>query len=109
MTGGKGQPAGASALLTICELLTAEASDIVSGDLALEIALSDGGNAVFLSDPERGGFCAGGITDNAAPELIETLGAAMEKLGLPMFSIPVEKATDPLAEVIRQYEKGKQA
>ena len=75
----------------------------------MEIALSDGGNVVFLSDPKRGGFCAGGITDNAEPELIKTLGAAMENLGLPLFSIPAAKAADGITEVARLLEKEKPA
>lgn len=98
-----------SDLLTLCAGLTARASDVSTDKRAMQIELSDGGNAVFLSDPDKGGFCAGGITDNADPELIKTMSATLASLGLPMFSIPVEKATDPLAEVIRQYEKGKQA
>ena len=65
--------------------------------------------ASFLihSDPE-GGFCAGGITDDAAPAMKKQLRAELASLGLPMFSIPVDKAADCLAEVVRQYEKGKQ-
>ena len=58
-----------SDLLTLCASLTARASDVATSDRALEIQLSDGGNAVFLSDPDKGGFCAGGITDDAPPEL----------------------------------------
>ena len=97
-----------SDLLTLCASLTARASHVATGERAMEIALSYGGNVVFLSDPE-GGFCAGGITDNAEPELIKTLGAAMASLGLPMFSIPAEKAPDDIAEVTRLLEKKKQA
>ena len=97
-----------SDLLTLCASLTARASHVAPGARAMEIELTDGDNVFFLTDPE-GGFCAGGITDNAAPELIETLGAAMENLGLPMFSIPADKATDGVAEVTRLLEKNKQA
>ena len=58
----------------------------------------------FSSDPE-GGFCAGGITDNAAPEMKTWMGAEMAKLGLPMFSTPIEKAASGLADVARLLEK----
>ena len=95
-------------MLDICASLTARAAHVALGARAMEIELTDGGNVFFLTDPERGGFCAGGITDNAAPELIKTLGAAMENLGLPMFSIPADKATDGVAEVTRLLEKKKQ-
>lgn len=98
-----------SDLLTLCAGLTARASDVSTGDRAMELTLSDGGNVVFLSDPDKGGFCAGGITDDADPELKKTMSATLASLGLPMFSIPIDKAPDCLAEVIRQYEKGKQA
>lgn len=97
-----------SDLLTLCTSLTARAAHVATGE-HLEIELSDGGNAVFLSDPDKGGFCAGGITDDAPPELIKTMSATLAGLGLPMFSIPIEKAADCLAEVARLYEKGKQA
>ena len=97
-----------SDLLTLCASLTARASDVSTDKRAMEIELSDGGKAVFLSDPDKGGFCAGGITDDAPPELKKTMGATLASLGLPMFSIPADKATDGVAEVIRQYEKGKQ-
>lgn len=103
-----GQTAAPSALLKICDLLAAQADKVATSDRALEIELSDGGNAVFLSDP-AGGFCAGGITENADPELKKTMSATLASLGLPMFSIPIDKAPDCLAEVTRLYEKGKQA
>ena len=65
--------------------------------------------ASFLihSDPE-GGFCDGGITDDADPAMKKQLTAEMASLGRPLFSIPVDKAADCLAEVVRQYEKEKQ-
>lgn len=96
-----------SDLLTLCTSLTARAAHVATGE-HLEIELSDGGNVFFLTDP-KGGFCAGGITDNADPELKKTLGAAMEKLGLPMFSIPIEKAPDSLADVARLLAEREQA
>ena len=98
-----------SDLLALCAGLTARASDVATGERAMELTLSDGGHAVFLSDPDKGGFCAGGITENADPELKKTMSATLASLGLPMFSIPIDKAPDCLAEVTRLYEKGKQA
>lgn len=98
-----------SDLLTLCASLTARAAHVATGERAMEITMSDGIHVFFLSDPDKGGFCAGGITDDAPPELIKTMSATLASLGLPMFSIPVEKATACLAEVIRLYEKGKQA
>ena len=79
------------------------------GDLAIEIELSDGGNLFFIAG-DRGffmrRFCACGITDNAGPELKNWIGAEMENLGLPLFSIPAGKATDGVAELTRLFEKG---
>ena len=97
-----------SDLLALCAGLAAGASHVATGVQAMEIELSDGGHVVFLTDPE-GGFCAGGITDDAGPEMIKTLTAAMENLGLPLYSFPAEKAADGVAEVTRLYAKGKQA
>ena len=61
------------------------------------------GNVAFLSDAE-GSLCAGVITDHVAPELKKQLGAEMENLGLPLFSIAAEKAADAMAESIRLIE-----
>ena len=95
-----------SDLLKLCAGLTAGAAHVATGVQAMEIELSDGGHVVFLTDPE-GGFCAGGVTDDAGPEMIKPLRAAMENLGLPLFSFPAEKAADGVAEVTRLYAKAK--
>ena len=69
--------------------------------------MSDGVHVYFLSS--EGGFCACGITDDAAPELKKTMSAKLASLGLPLFFIGADKAADGAAEVARLYEKGKQA
>ena len=60
------------------------------------------------SDP-AGGFCAGGITENADPSMKKQLKAEMASMGLPLLSIAAEKAPDSATELSRLYEKGKQA
>ena len=47
--------------------------------------------------------------DRVTCELLPPLGGEMEKLGLPTFSTPIEKAADAMAEVTRLLEKGKPA
>ena len=61
----------------------------------MEIELSDGGNVFFLTDPERGGFCAGGITDNAAPELADLADADYDLADLAL-GPEGEQTTDPI-------------
>ena len=104
---GTGQAAAPSALLKICDLLMAQADHVATSDRALEIQLSDGGNVYFLSDPE-GGFCAGGITDDADPSMKKQLTAEMVSLGRPLFFIDPDKG-DGVAELTRLYAKEKQA
>ena len=96
-----------SALLDICARLAAQADRVATSDRGLEIKLSDGVSVVFLSDPE-GGFCAGGVTDDADPSMKKQLTAEMASLGRPLFFIDPDKA-DGVAELSRLYAKGKPA
>lgn len=89
-----------SALLDICARAALD-----TGTRAMELTMSDGVHVYFLSD--EGGFCACGITDNADPELIKTLGAKLASLGLPLHSIAAEKAPEGMAEVKLLYRFGK--
>ena len=84
----------------------AQAAHVATSERGLEIELSEGGRVFFISD--EGGFCAGGVTDDADPELIKTMSATLASLGLPLHSIAAEKAPDGVAEVTRLYAKGKQ-
>ena len=104
---GKGQDADATAWKNKIDSMAAQADYVATGKRAVEITMSDGVHVYFLS--AEGGFCACGITDNADPELIKTLGAKLASLGLPLHSIAAEKAPDGVAEVTRLYAKGKQA
>ena len=97
-----------SALLDICARLAAQADHVGTSDRGLEIKLSDGVSVVFLSDPDAGGFCAGGITENADPTMKKQLTAEMASLGRPLFIIDPDKG-DGVAELTRLYAKGKQA
>ena len=97
-----------SDLLTLCARLAAQADHVATSDRALEIQLSDGVHVYFLSDPEGGGFCAGGITDDADPSMKKQLTAEMAGMGRPLFFIDPEQA-DAIAELTRLYAKGKQA
>ena len=97
-----------SDLLTLCARLAAQADHVATSDQALEIKLSDGVHVYFLSDPERGGFCAGGITENADPTLKKQLTAEMASMGRPLFFIDPDKG-DGIDELSRLYAKGKQA
>ena len=56
----------------------------------------------------RGGFCAGGVTDNADPSMKKQLTAEMASLGRPLFFIDPDKG-DGIDELTRLYAKGKQA
>lgn len=96
-----------SDLLNLCAKLMAQSCHVATLERGLEIALSDGGNVYFLSDPE-GGFCAGGVTDDAAPELKTWIRAEMASLGRPLFFIDPDKA-DGVAELARLSNKGRQA
>lgn len=95
-----------SDLLTLCASLTARAAHVATGE-HLEIELSDGGNVFFLTDPE-GGFCAGGVTDDADPAMKKQLTAEMASMGRPLFFIAPDNG-DGVAELTRLYEKGKPA
>ncbi len=86
---------------------TGQADNVATSDRGLEIKLSDGVSVVFLSDPE-GGFCAGGITENADPTMKKQLTAEMASMGRPLFFIDPDKG-DGVAELSRLYAKGKQA
>lgn len=56
----------------------------------------------------RGGFCAGGVTENADPTMKKQLKAEMASMGRPLFFIDPDKG-DGVAELTRLYAKGKQA
>ena len=88
--------------------MAAQADHVGTSDRGLEIKLSDGVSVVFLSDPEGGGFCAGGITDDADPTMKKQLKAEMASMGRPLFFIDPDKG-DGVAELTRLYAKGKQA
>lgn len=94
--------------MKICDLLTAQADRVATSDRGLEIKLSDGVSVVFLSDPDAGGFCAGGITENADPTMKKQLTAEMESMGRPLFFIDPDKG-DGVDELSRLYAKAKPA
>lgn len=100
----KRQPTDAPAWENILGRLAAQSAYAVNGVHAVELALTAGGRVAFLADAD-GDLCAGVISDHADPELKKWLGAEMEKLGLPMFSCPEEKAAESMAELTRLLEK----